>query len=140
MLDVSTPEVSTPARDAPVATERVRLSSLRVAGNTMEVAAAGELDLATAPKLDAALRRAQAKAEVVVLDLRGVEFMDCDGLHVLLAADHRARRAGGRLVVVRGSATVQRLFGLVGLGPRLELVDRPPPWTAAPAVPEDISA
>lgn len=86
----------------------------------------GELDLATVPRLSAALHRAQADARRVVLDLSALDFIDCSGGHLIVAADHSARGAGGQLVVVRGSAAVARFFTLTGLEPTLELFEDPP--------------
>ena len=73
------------------------LSCLRSdAGGVVGVAAVGELDVVGAPDLERALRGAEADAELVVLDLRELEFMDAGGAHVLLAADERIRgRAHG---------------------------------------------
>jgi anti-sigma B factor antagonist len=89
------------------------------------VTVAGELDIATGSQLDHALRWAQADAPVVVLDLRGLTFMDGSGAASVLAADRRIGQAGGRLIVVNGDARVRRLFELTGLDRQLELVDRP---------------
>jgi len=94
---------------------------------------AGELDIATAPQLETALRDAEADADLIVLDLRKLTFMDCSSMRVLLAAHRRARLAGGRLVVVRGQVDLARLFSLVGIDDELELVDRPPAWPAVQA-------
>jgi len=59
------------------------------------------------------------EATSLVLDLRGVTFMDSTGLHaVLLARDECAKR-GCRFALVRGSAQVQRLFELSGLTDQL---------------------
>jgi anti-anti-sigma factor len=84
------------------------------------------LDIATVSEVDHALRRAEAAASLVVFDLRGLDFVDSCGAHLILAADRRIRRAGGRLVIVRGSLEVQWLFALMGLDRELELVDEPP--------------
>lgn len=86
----------------------------------------GELDLATASELSEQLGRAEHDASVVVVDLRGLEFMDSTGVAVLANADRRARERGGRLVVVRGGQQVQRLLELTGLDQCLEVVDRVP--------------
>lgn len=96
----------------------------------VRVSLSGELDIATVPRVDPVLRRAQADAELVILDLRDLEFVDWSGMQLVLAADRRARRSDARLVVVRGPADVQWLFGLVGLDRQLELVDEPPAGTA----------
>lgn len=84
----------------------------------------GALDLATAPLAEYELRQAQADARHVLLDLSGLTFIDAAGLRVVLAADRRARAAGGRLVVAcNGSPCVRRLFDLTGARAQLELSD-----------------
>jgi anti-sigma B factor antagonist len=94
----------------------------------------GELDIATAPQLVHALGCAQVDAALVILDLRGLEFMDSCGVHLIVAASGRAREAGGRLVVVRGPVQVERILALVGLDRQLELVDQPPAAASAPVL------
>lgn len=94
---------------------------------------AGELDLATAPRLDRALQKAEARARRVVLDLRALTFMDCSGVGVIAESNNRARETGGRLLLVRGPAHVDRLFALTGAADALEIVDLdpfPPPVQA----------
>jgi anti-anti-sigma factor len=93
------------------------------AGSSVRVTVTGELDILTVPRLDRELRRAQAVARSIVLDLRGLEFVDSSGAHLLLAAQRRIRDAGGQLVVVRGPDEVDWFFTLVGLDRVLDLVD-----------------
>jgi anti-anti-sigma factor len=100
------------------------------AEQAVRVALVGELDIATVPETDRALRRAEAAARLVVLDLRGLEFIDAGAAALILAADRRIRSAGGRLVVVRGPAEVDLLFELLGLDRQLELVDWPSATTS----------
>src|SRR6266480_7967691 len=89
-----------------------------------QVALAGELDIATAPKLDEEVRRLEAEGrELIVIDLRGLEFMDSSGLRALLAADARARERGARVVIVRGDDRIQRVLKITRLDERLEMVD-----------------
>jgi anti-sigma B factor antagonist len=76
---------------------------------------AGELDMATAPRIEQALRQAERHARLVVLDLRGLTFMDCSGIHVIVDASLRARSGGHRLVLVRGPSQVDRVFALAGV-------------------------
>jgi anti-sigma B factor antagonist len=85
----------------------------------------GELDLATSPALEAEVERAAAGSELVILDLRGVSFMDSTGLSLLVKAQRRAEELGRRLAVVRGGAQVQRLLTLTGVADRLVLIDEP---------------
>jgi anti-sigma B factor antagonist len=90
------------------------------------MALAGELDLVNAPALEAELTGVQDdSARTVVLDLRGVTFIDSTGIRALIAADERARDAGGRLIIVRGAAAVDRAFEVTQLDQRLEIVDDP---------------
>jgi len=86
----------------------------------------GELDLATVPQLTQTLRRPELQARLVVLDLRELTFIDSSGVHAIVEADSRARRDGRRLVVLRGSANVDRLFTLTGSSDRLEFGDLDP--------------
>jgi anti-sigma B factor antagonist len=91
------------------------------------VAASGELDLATSEQLEEALKRQeQEEPQTLVLDLRGLTFMDSTGLRVVLAADARARDRGGRLVIVRATEEVDRVFRLTRMDDHLEMVDEPP--------------
>jgi anti-sigma B factor antagonist len=90
--------------------------------DTAWIHAIGELDLATAPRLDQALGEA-ARCARRVLDLREVTFMDSAGLRVIVDASDRAKATPGRLVLVRGPSQVDRFFALTGTARRLEIVD-----------------
>ncbi len=82
----------------------------------------GELDVASTPELEAELVLAADK-ELVVVDLRELEFIDSTGLGVLVKAHDRAREAGRRFALVRGLGQVQRLLGLTGLSEQLAVAD-----------------
>lgn len=79
----------------------------------------GEVDAHTAPTLAAAL--GELPADVVMLDMAGVSFMDSSGLRVLMEASTRAREGGGDLVVARPSPAVARLVEISGLGEQIRL-------------------
>jgi anti-anti-sigma factor len=90
------------------------------------ISVSGELDLATSPALAGELERASASdASVIVLDLRGVSFMDSTGLSVLVEGQRRADESPPRFVVVKGGDQVSRLLALTGVADRLTLVDAP---------------
>ena len=90
----------------------------------------GELDLAHAYTFDEELRTVEAtRPSTVVIDLRELTFLDSCGLARLLAARRRARRLGHRLLLVRGSATVQRLFALTAVDEAFEMVNDVPALT-----------
>jgi anti-anti-sigma factor len=58
-----------------------------------------------------------------VLDLRELSFVDRSGVHAVVSAGMRARRAGRRLVLLRGRPLVDRMFTLTGNADQLEIVD-----------------
>jgi anti-sigma B factor antagonist len=93
---------------------------------SIRVSVAGELDIATAPRIEEALVAAEEKGpSLILLDLRELEFMDSTGLRTILSADSRAREAGRRLVVVQGDENVKRVFEVTRLYDRVEIVDDP---------------
>lgn len=86
----------------------------------------GELDLLSTPILGQALRgAAESDAELIVIDLRGLEFMDSSGLHVLLQGQQQAHDSGRRFALIRGGEQVQRLLDLTGVAEFLTIVDSP---------------
>jgi anti-sigma B factor antagonist len=96
-------------------------------GTVALIAATGELDLSGAAVLEAELDRLQRDPELgtVVLDMRGLEFMDSSGLRLVVLADMRAREAGRRFVLVRGPETVHRVFEITRMSERLDFVADP---------------
>jgi anti-sigma B factor antagonist len=86
----------------------------------------GELDMACAPQLDEALAGADLDgSDAVVLDLRGVRFLDSTGLKAIFRARKAVRESGRRFAVTEGSAQVQRLLSLTRLGDHLQMIDTP---------------
>jgi anti-sigma B factor antagonist len=89
------------------------------------VRVAGALDIATAPKLARTLREPGLQTHLVVLDLHDLAFLDCSGVHAIVAASLRARHAGHRLVLLHGSARINRMFTLTGTSGDVEIGDLP---------------
>jgi anti-sigma B factor antagonist len=87
----------------------------------------GELDLATAPELEELLNSRVDSGQEVVVDLRGLEFMDSSGIRVLVAAHARAGRTGTRVVVVRPGrdSAVAKIVEVSGLDGELNILDDP---------------
>jgi anti-sigma B factor antagonist len=86
----------------------------------------GELDLSTTQQLEEELRRVEAdRPASLVLDLRGLRFLDSTGLRLVIAADARARQDQRDLILVKGPETVHRVFTITRLDERLQLVDDP---------------
>ena len=94
-------------------------------GSAEIVVVRGEIDLATADAVRAELRAAFERAGTVVLDLREVDFMDTQGLAVVIEAQHAADDDGTRFAITRAPDHVHRLFDMIGLTPRLTVVDDP---------------
>ena len=96
-------------------------------GTVAVVAPTGELDLSGAAILEAELERLAVEPELgaVVLDLRGLEFMDSSGLRLVVLADMRAREAGRRFALIRGGETVHRVFEITRMSDRLDFVADP---------------
>ncbi len=90
------------------------------------IGVSGELDLASSPELEAELERGTSSdVELLIIDLRKLEFMDSTGLSVLVRAHQKATERGKRLAVVKGPQQVQRLLSLTGVADRLTVVDTP---------------
>jgi anti-sigma B factor antagonist len=80
------------------------------------VSVKGEVDLATAPELDRALRALPEEGVgSVIVDLTGCSFMDSTGLHLLTRTQHRLGRSGGRVALVSAKQSVLRVFEITGL-------------------------
>ena len=81
----------------------------------------GELDVATVETLGAALDDIKSAGRLV-LDLRGLSFIDSSGLHLLIALDQRAQRDGFQLALVAPAPPVDRAIQVSGLGKTLPFV------------------
>lgn len=83
----------------------------------------GELDIATAERLESALAANPPQASLTrVIDLAAVGFMDSTGLRILIAAHRSADAAGSQLVVVTGASPAKRVFELTGMDEHIRVV------------------
>ena len=95
---------------------------------TALVALHSELDLLTVSKVAEVLDGLEPRADAlrhVVLDLRGLTFMDVIGLKELIRQSESARSNRHNLAVVRGTAAIQRVLELTRVEEMLVLVDDP---------------
>ncbi|MGW7527031.1 STAS domain-containing protein [Streptomyces sp. NPDC054783] len=76
----------------------------------------GEIDRDSAPQLLDAAAAHGAASYRTVLDLDGVTIMDSSGVNALLTTHRTALSTGGRLRLAAPSASVTRLFQIVGIG------------------------
>jgi anti-sigma B factor antagonist len=83
----------------------------------------GELDLATVPVLARAFDDlfGDDAAQMIVVDLTELEFMDSTGIHLLLKMA-AACEDGDRLRVVNGSRAVVRVLDVSGVRDRLPII------------------
>ncbi|MBW8481758.1 STAS domain-containing protein [Actinomadura parmotrematis] len=85
-------------------------------GGHAVVTANGELDLYTAPRLQAALAALlRDQVDRIVVDLSGVEFCDSTGMNVLLAAMKRVKERGGVFELAAPRPAVRRILQVTGL-------------------------
>jgi anti-sigma B factor antagonist len=89
----------------------------------------GELDLAASPGFEAVMFQLFADGPaVLILDLRGLTFVDSTGLGMVLLTRVEADKHGCELRIIPGRTNVQRIFELTGLVDVL-------PWDSPPRVP-----
>lgn len=86
------------------------------------VAVAGELDVDGAPSLrDSMLALLNRGVDSLVVDLRGVTFLDSTGAGSLLRLHHRQELLGGRIHFVVDQKPVRRVLDLMQLTRRLHV-------------------
>jgi anti-anti-sigma factor len=115
-----TPEPSAPAQ--PPKFGELIVSATRE-GGVHTIRLTGELDVATAARIEDELQRAEdSDAASIVLDLSGLTFMDSTGVRLVLGAHARSRADSDRLSIVRGPVSVQRVFELSGVDGTLPFI------------------
>jgi anti-sigma B factor antagonist len=98
-------------------------------GGTGRVMLVGEIDLVTAERARAAIRRAQDETRTLTCDLGDVWFVDLSGLRVLLDAAKHATLTGGRLTLANCPPIVPRMLRVLDLEHALEI--QAPPRSSA---------
>ena len=98
---------------------------VRCEGTMAVISPHGEIDVATVDAVREQVAACEADASTLVLDLRGVAFMDTSGLQLVFELHRRATEGTFAFAVVRGPRQLQRLFDIAGFGDRLRLLDDP---------------
>ncbi len=93
---------------------RVDLSTREYSGQAV-VALRGELDIADAASVAAALMEIVARWPQIIVDLAGLEFIDSSGVAALARARKHARCAGGEVVLAAAQPQVARFLTLIRL-------------------------
>lgn len=100
--------------------------STRQEGRVAVVSAAGEIDVFSAPDLDAHLVALQDDGSAqLVVDLARVTFLDSTGLGVLVKALKRARESGGWIRLVVTTDRIRKIFDITGLDASMPIFDTP---------------
>ncbi|GII73004.1 anti-sigma factor antagonist [Sphaerisporangium melleum] len=100
---------------ASVPAVELKVSTRSHAGHAI-LTVVGEIDLYTAPRLQAEFTRLlETGPDRVVIDMSGVEFCDSTGMNVLLSALKRMRERGGVLEVASPRPAVRKILQVTGL-------------------------
>jgi anti-anti-sigma factor len=92
-------------------------------GTLLVVAPSGELDLATVPRVRAALAACTEAHRAAVLDLRQVTFMDSTAVRLLI--ESRNGDLGDRFALVAPPSNVAQVLDISGVRPMFRWVERP---------------
>ncbi len=103
---------------------RVDVTTSERPGSTL-VEVEGEIDLSTAPQLQRALLASAEGSPEVVVDLRGVTFIDSTGVGVLFRVSKQVAAAGGEVRLVCGPGAVRRVLKVSGLDRLVPVADGP---------------
>jgi anti-sigma B factor antagonist len=88
------------------------------------VTVTGDIDIATVERLKLARTEALAGGPAsILIDLRGVEFVDSSGIRFLLETNTLAQRSGWTLRVVKPASSAMKTFLVSGVDKYLPLVD-----------------
>jgi anti-sigma B factor antagonist len=95
-------------------------------GGSAWVRPAGDLDLDTVHRVEAALAGLHDEGSGrLVLDLRGLTFMDSTGLRLVIRWHTAAEDKGFEFAIVPGPEIVQRVFRLTGMEEHLKVAEPP---------------
>jgi anti-sigma B factor antagonist len=89
--------------------------STRECAGQVVVALSGELDAIDAEGIGGLITTVAVRVPWLIVDLAGLEFIDCAGMRALAAADRKARQARGGLVLAAPIQPVPRMLELSGL-------------------------
>ncbi len=91
----------------------------------VRVSPVGEVDIATADQLGQPIvELLEGGFQRVVVDLRGVTFLDSSGIHTLVQCHQRARDFRARMSIILGGPATRRVLDITGIIDRFE-IERP---------------
>jgi anti-sigma B factor antagonist len=108
-------------------TTEFSVSARQLASGGLVVHVQGQVDLYVAPDLKVRLLDALDRADGrIVVDVTESTFIDSSALSTLFSAHRRARRRGGRVVLVNPSGEIARMLSITGLDAILDVVESVP--------------
>jgi putative drug exporter of the RND superfamily len=118
--------IPTASADAAAPTGGLHVAVERRDADRVTVALAGDLDLATGEQFADQLAPVEReRPATIVIDLRETRFIDSVGLAQLIGAARRARAEDRRVVLLTGSAAIDRLLAVSGANQVLETTTNP---------------
>jgi len=93
-------------------------------GDSVAIRLHGELDVATAPEVDSAFADVAERRVPIMLDLRGLTFMDSRGIRMLVSFNEQALASGFSFTISCGDR-IGRLLALTGVDRHLSVVQLP---------------
>jgi anti-anti-sigma factor len=98
-----------------------------LAGFAARLTLRGELDIATAPRLEEAIAGVLARdVRELTIDLRALSFLDSSGLRLFIVLAERAVAEGWSLALVRPEMPALSIFQITRAEENLPFVDEPP--------------
>lgn len=86
------------------------------------LAVAGDLCFATASEFETVIAAVRRQAEVIVLDLSAVGFLDSSGVHVIVSAAAELSETGRQLLVLPATEAIRRVFEITGASERVRFL------------------
>jgi anti-anti-sigma factor len=107
------------AVSTPDAERNLRVNGLEIQsgrrGDEQVIALEGELEMANVAAIEAELHRVEAgDCAKIVIDLRGLTFLDSTGIHVLMGAHSRSQCSGRPIALVVDDGPVRRVLDVCG--------------------------
>jgi anti-sigma B factor antagonist len=86
----------------------------------------GELDIATVPRLEAAVNETLTKdVRTLTIDMRGLSFVDSSGIRLFIVLNQRAGSEGWSLRLIRPDEQTLTVFRVSGVEENLPFVESP---------------
>jgi anti-sigma B factor antagonist len=96
-------------------------------GKTVVIVLSGAFGLECVEQLEREFEDVAARSlNRLILDLRGLTFIDSTGMRAIFNMENRSREHQVQLIVARGTGQVRRAFELAGVDRRMTMTDEHP--------------